>query len=100
MHLTHKDIWLDYFISRQHLILKYFCGDVLKWDGNDCVNSIGKPILKFSKQFQNQIDSLKRRNFTIKDARVNFVLYWKKEDSEQEIKIILPELIFERIIED
>jgi ATP-dependent DNA helicase RecQ len=27
---------------------------------------------------------------------VNFVVYWKGEDKEQEVKIILPELYFER----
>jgi hypothetical protein len=27
---------------------------------------------------------------------VNFIVYWKKEDTEKESKIILPELYFER----
>jgi len=32
----------------------------------------------------------------LKQAKVNFIVYWKKEDSENEAKIILPELYFER----
>ena len=41
---------------------------------------------------------MKAKNYELKNAKVNFVIYWKKEETEQEIKIVLPELYFERII--
>jgi len=39
---------------------------------------------------------MKQKGYHIKGAKVNFIVYWKKEDAEQESKIILPELYFER----
>lgn len=96
MHLSLKDVWLDYFISRQHLIAPIASGDDLILNGDECLNENGKSILKFSKQFVEQIEIMKTKNYELKGANVNFIVYWKKERTEQEIKIILPELLFER----
>ncbi len=96
MHLTYKDIWLDYFTSRQHLVSKLMSGDILTINGDECINTKGQSILKFSRKFLTIIDMAKQKGFYLKEAKVNFIVYWKKEDTEQEIKIILPELYFER----
>ena len=96
MHLSLKDVWLDYFISRQHLITQLASGDKLTLNGDECCDGNGKSILKFSKQFVEQIERMKLKNYELKSAKINFIVYWKKEDTEQEIKIILPELHFER----
>ena len=96
MHLTYKDVWLDYFINRQYLVSQLTCGDNLTLNGDECLNSKGQSILKFSIQFVNQIESLRQRNFVLKGAKVNFIVYWQKEGTEKEVKIILPELYFEK----
>ncbi len=96
MHLSLKDIWLDYFINRQHLISQFICGDTLTLSGDECLDSNGKSVLKFSKQFVGQIENMKLKNYELKSAKVNFIVYWKKEGTEQEVKIILPELYFEK----
>ena len=99
IHLTQKDVWLDYFINKQYLISKLTSGDVLTYNESDSLVSNGKTILKFSQNFINQIAKLKERNYILKSAKVNFILYWLKEGAEQEIKIILPELFFEKLIQ-
>jgi ATP-dependent DNA helicase RecQ len=96
MHLSLKDVWLDYFISRQYLITLLKSGDTLIVKGDECLDTTGKSVLKFSKQFVTQIKNMQSKNYALKSAKVNFILYWKKEDTEQEVKIILPELYFER----
>lgn len=96
MHLSFKDVWLDYFSTRQHLVSQLSSGDSLTINGDDCNNSNGQSILKFSQQFRNTIESLKQKGYNLKQAKVNFIIYWKKVDTEQETKIILPELYFER----
>jgi ATP-dependent DNA helicase RecQ len=98
MHLTYKDVWLDYFISRQYLVSQLTSGDSLTINGDECTNAKGQSVLKFSKQFLNLIESVKQKGYHLKQAKVNFIVYWKKEDTENEAKIILPELYFERII--
>ena len=90
---------LDYFINKQYLISKLTSGDVLTYNESDSLVSNGKTILKFSQNFINQIAKLKERNYILKSAKVNFILYWLKEGAEQEIKIILPELYFEKLIQ-
>lgn len=97
MHLSHKDVWLDYFMNKQHLVAQFISGDDLTVNDNECLSKNGKPVLKFSKSFTKQIENRKINNYTLKSARVNFIVYWKKEDNEQEVKIILPELSFKRI---
>lgn len=98
MHLSFKDVWLDYFISRQNFISELKSGDALSINGDICMDTKGNSVLKFSKQFLGQIENMKAKNYELKRAKVNFVIYWKKEATEQEIKIVLPELYFEKII--
>ena len=98
MHLTYKDVWLDYFITRQHLVSQLTSGDTLAINRDECTNSKGQSVLKFSKHFLSTIESVKQTGFHLKQAKVNFIVYWKKEDEEQETKIILPEVYFERLV--
>jgi ATP-dependent DNA helicase RecQ len=96
MHLTYKDVWLDYFINKQHLLSQFISGDYLTLNGDECLNSKGQSVLKFSKQFVRQIENMKEKNYEMKSAKVNFIVYWLKEGAEREVKVILPELYFER----
>lgn len=98
MHLTFKDVWLDYFINKQHLISQLTSGDNLTLNVDECLNSKGQSVLKFSQQFVKQIETMKERNYELKSAKVNFIIYWLKEGAQHEVKIVLPELYFERKI--
>lgn len=98
MHLGYKDVLLDHFIDRQQLISQLSSGDALILNSNECLNLKGQSILRFSKSFVAQIENMKSKNYDLKSARVNFIVYWLKEGASQEILIILPELIFERKI--
>ena len=93
--LTFKDVWLDFFLYRQKLISTLNSGDVLYFDGDGCCNAEGQAVLKFSQQFNKQIEILKSKKYIPKQARIRFIVYWKKENTEQEVKIILPELYFD-----
>ncbi|REG82491.1 ATP-dependent helicase [Algoriphagus antarcticus] len=96
LQLSHKDVWLDYFINRQYLIGQMVSGDWMNFNGSECLNSRGQVVLKFSQQFIKQIESLEQKKYVLKSAKVNFIVYWLKEGTEKEVKIILPELYFEK----
>jgi len=96
MHLMYKDVWLDYFINRQHLISQLMSGDMLYFKGDECLNSKGQSVLKFSQQFVSKMEKMKERDYELKSVKVNFVVFWQKEGSEKEVKVILPEVYFER----
>jgi ATP-dependent DNA helicase RecQ len=80
------------------LISRFTSGDVLTLNGDECLNSKGQSVVKFSQQFVRQIETMKEKKYELKSAKVNFIVYWLKEGAEQEVKIILPEIHFERRI--
>lgn len=94
--LTFKDVWLDYFTSRQYLVNNLTSGDQLTLNESGCENSKGKSVLKFSQKFLQEMNELKRKGFMPKSSKVNFILYWRKEEDQQEYQVILPEIEFER----
>ena len=97
VHLSYKDVWLDYFVNKQHFISNLISGDSLSIDGDQCRDLNGQSVLKFSKQFLNYIENMKLKGFQVKKVTVNFIVYWLKENETNEIKIVLPELYFVRI---
>jgi ATP-dependent DNA helicase RecQ len=96
MHLSHKDIWLDYFISRQHQISQMKSGDGLSIRANRCLDKGGVPVLTFSKSFSDKLTTFRQAGYAPIRAVVNYIVCWQKEDSEKEIRIILPELYLKR----
>lgn len=99
MHLTHRDVWLSYFTQCQDLISGLTSGDVLTVNHTGGLDTKGQCVLKFSQKFvKEQIKNMQEKGYELNHAQVNFILYWENED-KQEIKIILPELSFERRIQ-
>lgn len=93
---SHKEVWLDYFIQRQPLINQLKSGDSLQIRNNECLDQKGRSILKFSRKLMEVVDNLKSKNYQLNSASINFIIYWKGEESDQEIKIVLPEFHFEK----
>ncbi len=96
MQLSHKHIWLDYFASRQNMVSQFISGDILAFDGETCFNAKGVAVLKISKLLKEIIEPIRRKNYRPHSAKVKFMVYWQKEDADEEIIIILPEIYFEK----
>lgn len=96
LHLSHRDLQLDYFITRQSAISQLMSGEELILGSAECMNSRGASVLRFSNQFLNTIASKKQQGYFPQKCNVNFIVFWRKEGSEQEVKIILPVLYFEK----
>lgn len=98
--LNHKDIYLGYFEFIQPRTDLLTSGDELLLNENGLVNTHNQLIVKFSKRFVTLITSLQEKGFKICSAKISYILFWKKFDevteTEKEIKIVLPELTFER----
>ena len=91
-----KDVWLNYFAGRQYAVLQLFAGAKLLTQKNGCCNLQAQEVLRFSQQFQKQVDALNLSGYVLVAAKVNYLLYWKNDESEKEILILLPELLFEK----
>jgi len=94
---THRDVDLGYFEFVQRRIRNIVSGDSLIIREDGCANSNGELVIKFSKKFIGHIKNQESMNYKLKDAKVNFVVYWHNEEKDHEVKIILPELHFEQI---
>jgi ATP-dependent DNA helicase RecQ len=95
--LTHKDVWLGFFKSRQRLISNLVAGDELLTVDHECRTADGQVVLRFSRLFQETIDSLNRQGYVLKGAKISFVVWWKDEDDDREIRIVLPQVHFKII---
>jgi ATP-dependent DNA helicase RecQ len=100
LHLIHKDLNLGYFEYVQHLINELTSGDSITTSDEGCKNQKGKLVLKFSKKFLERITVIKNNGFELKEAKVNFIVLWKDDDKKTEVKIVLPELHFEKNVSD
>lgn len=96
MHLNHSDVRLGYFEYVQHRISNIVSGNPLLITEDGCANSDGDLVLKFSRKFAETIGAQKRMGYEMKSAKVNFIIYWSKEAAEQEVKVVLPEVCFEK----
>ncbi|WP_040412099.1 hypothetical protein [Desulfosporosinus sp. OT] len=62
---------------------------MLIWSGPFC----HRPNLKSS-----TIESMQQKNYVLKTAKIRFIVLWQKENTEVEVRIVLPELYFEKIL--
>jgi ATP-dependent DNA helicase RecQ len=98
MQLSFSDIFLGYFENRQYQINRLMPGDNLIIGNDGCTNQNGDIVLRFSKKFNDTISSLQEQGYHLKNVKINFIIYWIDPEKENEYKIILPELNFERMI--
>lgn len=98
LHLSHRDLNLGYFEYIQNRINTLTSGDLIIISDEGCKNEKGELVLKFSKKFFEKLSEIKKNGFELKEAKVNFIVHWQAEDKKQEVKIILPELQFEKTI--
>lgn len=95
--LSHRDVWLGYFTGRQHVVEALQSGDILRYEDGEWLMDKGQRVLRFSKRFINeQLNRVQKNGYEPHYAKVNFIVFWQKEGEEREIKIVLPELYFER----
>lgn len=94
--LTLKDVWLDFFTTRQHLYSDLISGTPLLVKPDGCCNNKGEYILKFSQKYKEVVADLGLKGYSIKGAVVSFIIYWKKEETGIEYKVIVPELSFKK----
>lgn len=96
LHLSHRDLYLGYFEYVQHRLIGLTSGDSIIICDEGCKNNKGELILKFSRSFLEKLSEIKQSGFLLKEAKVNFIVYWTNDDHKIEVKIVLPELHFEK----
>lgn len=93
MYLTHRDIQLGYFEFVQHRMTNMFSGASLQIMEEGLGNAKGELVLKFSQKFKDALKERLDKGFFMKEAKVNFVVYWKDDAKEKESKVLLPQIV-------
>lgn len=95
--LGHKDVNLGYFKFIQHRITSMISGQQLRINKEGLCNQKDELVLKFSEAFCKKLSIMCEKQYKLTEANLNFIVYWKgKNDDDQEVKILLPTLIFEK----
>lgn len=92
MLLNHKDVNLGYFKYVQHRISEIQSGSELTIIENDLGNSKNEKLIGFSKKFIVSLSEWRKKGYILDKATVNFIVYWKDEEGNKEVKILLPHL--------
>lgn len=95
LQLSYKDVYLDFFKDKKQLILKLKSGTELEVEGRRLYcNYCGEkyPIAQFSRDCSNRIQSITQKGYSIKSARIRYIVAWKGEKDEKETAIILPDV--------
>jgi len=96
LQLGYKDVWLGYFTERQEIIMGLKSGDRLLYRDGHWLNDKGISVFRPSQACAGRLEQLQQRGYVPAFAKVNFVVWWKGEDQEQEIRIVLPEVHLQR----
>jgi len=94
--LNHKDVNLGYFEYVQRRINALESGSNLSILENGLGNSNNEKVIGFSKKFSDSLAEWQKKGFHIYKATVNFIVYWKDEEKNKELKIILPQLVLKK----
>ena len=95
----HGDLYLSYFAFVQHRFENLKSGDKLIINAEGLANIHNQLILKFSKKFKLEIEDYKGMGYVPLEAKAHFIAFWKNAEMKIETKIVLPEIVFERMEE-
>ena len=95
LQLGHEGVYLDYFIGYQKQMGYLRCGDKLEYNNGVLFATIGNsktPIARLSRKGREQVERLVANDTKAVSADIRFVIYWRKQESGEEYKIVLPNI--------
>ncbi|MCL2152747.1 MAG: RecQ family ATP-dependent DNA helicase [Oscillospiraceae bacterium] len=95
LQLSHKDVALSFFIARRREIDSIVSGQELLVSEAGCFWG-AKQLVRFSAKFCTQMAALKEKGYNPVRAYVRHIVFWQGKDMKKEIKIILPNVEFEK----
>lgn len=96
LYLTHRDVYLGYFEFVQHRLKSLISGASLTVMEQGLGNHKQEQVVKYSGKFNEMLKVYFEKGFRIAKAKVNFVVWWKDEDKEKEVLVVLPRLLLVR----
>ena len=95
--LSHREVYLDYFKNKKHIIKNLVSGQKLEIYNEYLLIEIENQkhsVLKFSQSFINFIEQQKQKGYCPLNAQIRFIVAWKGEGDNDDSMIILPDIKF------
>ena len=96
MQLGHRDVFLDSCLNNQPAISGLQSGDALEFLADGWLGTGSRRVLRFSRRFMEAYDKKLQQGYTPSHAKVNFVVWWYHEESDREVRVVLPEVYLKR----
>ncbi len=93
--LSHKDVVLDFFLNKKEAVCQLRSGGILDVEGNylsALVNGQRMRVAKFSQAFVQKLAEFADKGYKPCFAKVRYVVAWTKEESKEEVAVLLPDL--------
>ncbi len=98
--LTFKDVYLGHFAFVQPQVQALTTGQNLQVQAEGLADQNGNLLVKFSKKFHQQIAVYRASGYGLREARVNFLVYWRDPERGRELRVVLPEVGFEGMVDE
>ncbi|RYE42363.1 MAG: hypothetical protein EOP48_23435 [Sphingobacteriales bacterium] len=95
--LTHRNVYLGYFAFVQRRMLDIYAGMPLIIKEEGLAKANGELLIRLSNKFKESALSYEANGYRMKWASINFSVFWKNPDNNEEVQILLPEVTFEKI---
>lgn len=100
LQLSHKDVYLDYFIGRKKQILALRAGDELIYKDNRLFAQLTEaPVAVLSNRMRDTLAKWESRGYAVSSVQIRFIVAWRPKDeqkSRQEEAVILADLTLSR----
>ena len=95
LQLTHRDVWLDFFLDKKAQILRLRSGDALQVQGRYLMAAAeGGPFqaAQLSNSCLTRLRELRAKGYLPDAAWVRFTVAWRKKDHPQETAVLLADI--------
>lgn len=96
LQLTHRDLWLDFFIGRSQVVSSLVAGAPLLLHGDELRDVQQRTVGKLSTAGKQKLEELLSKAYRFESGHVNHLVYWRKEELPEEVLIALPMLYFRK----
>ena len=100
LQLSHKDVYLDFFLMRKREVLSLRAGDPLAYKDYVLYGTTANcPVAKLSTGMQQTLAEWGERGYQVSSASVRFIVAWKPRDAdknEPETAVLLADLLLKR----
>ena len=101
IHISHRDVYLDFFKGKKLTIQRLRSGMHLSVKGERLfMQADGKcmPVLQFSQKAIGEMNKLKKEGYVPYDSQISFICAWRGKDDTDETAVILADIFF-RLLE-